>query len=367
MMKRISAWVLALAVLALSSLQAQADVTVAVVGPMTGKDAAFGTQMRVGAEQAVADINAAGGVLGQKLALEVADDACDPKQAVAVANRLAGQGVKAVFGHFCSGSSIPASEVYFEENIIQISPGSTNPALTEAGKANVFRVCGRDDQQGPAAAKYVAEHFKGKKIAIVHDKTAYGKGLADEMKKALNALGVKEVLFETLTPGEKDYSALVGKLNAEDIGVVYFGGYYTEAGLIVRQMRERGMKTVLVSGDALTDNAFWTVAGDQGSGTLFSFGPDPRKIPTAAPVVKTFRDKQIEPEGYVLYTYAAVQAWAQAATKAGSFDTAKVAPILRSTTFETVLGPISFDKKGDVIGAEYVFYEWQNGKYDYAN
>lgn len=229
----------AAAVMALSAGTAHADITIATVGPMTGQYAAFGEQMKRGAEQAVADINAKGGVMGQKLNLVVGDDACDPKQAVAVANQFVNQKVKFVAGHFCSGSSIPASAIYNEEGILQISPASTNPTLTEQGFENVFRVVGRDDQQGEVAGKYLADNYKGKKIAIVHDKQAYSKGLADETKKSLNKAGVQEVLYETITPGEKDYSTLVTKLKQNGVDVLYYGGYHTEAGLIVRQMREQ--------------------------------------------------------------------------------------------------------------------------------
>ena len=171
---------------------AQADIKIATNGPMTGQYAAFGEQMRRGAEMAVADINAKGGVLGQKLVLSIGDDACDPKQAVAVANKTASDKVVFVAGHFCSGSSIPASQVYQEEGIVQISPASTDPKLTEEGRANVFRVCGRDDQQGIVAGDLLADKFKGKKIAFLHDKTPYGKGLADETKMQLNKRGVTE-------------------------------------------------------------------------------------------------------------------------------------------------------------------------------
>jgi branched-chain amino acid transport system substrate-binding protein len=341
-------------------------IDIAVVGPMTGQYATFGTQFRAGAEQAVADINKAGGVLGQKLALEIGDDACDPKQAVAVANQVAAKGVKLVAGHFCSGSSIPASDVYAEENVIQISPASTNPKLTEVGKKNVFRTCGRDDQQGAVAGNYIADHFAGQKIAIVHDKQAYSKGLADEMKKQLNARGIQETLYETITPGEKDYSALVSKLKQAGIEILYYGGYHTEAGLIVRQMREQGMSTKLLSGDALVTQEYWSITGPLGEGTMMTFSPDPRKNPAAAPVVQEFRAKGIEPEGYTLYTYGAIQAWADAARAAGSTDTDKVIDQLHSGTFDTVLGPISFDEKGDVKAPGYVFYVWKEGKYDYA-
>lgn len=353
-------------IVAAGATTGRADIPIAVVGPMTGQYAAFGAQMKAGAEQAVVDINKAGGVLGQKLVLEVGDDACDPKQAVAVANQVAAKGVKLAAGHFCSGSSIPASDVYAEENVIQISPASTNPKLTEQGKKNVFRTCGRDDQQGEVAGNYIADHYANKKIAIVHDKQAYSKGLADETKKQLNARGVQEVLYETITPGEKDYSALVSKLKQAGVDILYYGGYHTEAGLIVRQMREQGMSTVLISGDALVTQEYWGITGPLGEGTLMTFSPDPRKNPAAAPVVKEFRAKGIEPEGYTLYTYGAIQAWADAVKAAGSTEPTKVEDKLRSGSYETVLGKIGFDEKGDVKAPGYVFYVWKDGKYDYV-
>jgi branched-chain amino acid transport system substrate-binding protein len=365
-MKQIAAVFLTAAVLAGFGLSpAQADIPIAVVGPMTGSEASFGEQMKNGAQMAVADLNAAGGVLGQKLVLEVGDDACDPKQAVAVANQVAGKGVKLVAGHYCSSSSIPASDVYQDSNIIQISPASTNPKLTDAGKANVLRVCGRDDQQGIIAGNFLADNYASKKIAIVDDKTTYGKGLADETRKQLNARGVKETLNETITKGEKDYSALVSKLKQAGIEVLYFGGYHTEAGLITRQMREQGMNTQLVSGDAMVSTEYWAITGDQGQGTLFTFGLDATKDPANAKIVQKFVDQGMKPEGYTLYTYAAVQAWAQAAEMAKSTDTAKVLPALKSTTFKTVLGPITFDAKGDVKEPTYVVYVWKDGKFDY--
>lgn len=365
-MKKLSTLVLAAAALVLTGQVAKADITVATAGPMTGQYASFGAQMKAGAEQAVADINAAGGVLGQKLKLSVGDDACDPKQAVAVANDMVRQGVKLMAGHFCSGSSIPASKVYEEEGILMISPASTNPKLTEEGGPNVFRVCGRDDQQGEVAGGFLAKNYAGKKIAFVHDKTAYGKGLADETLKSYKAAGGKEVMYEAYTAGEKDYSALVSKLKQAGVDVLYVGGYHTEAGLIVRQMREQGMNTVLVSGDALVTDEYWSITGPAGEGTLMTFSPDPRKNEKAAPIVKAFRDKGVEPEGYVLYTYAVMQIFKQAAEKAGSADIGKILPVLQSgMKFDTVLGDLSFDKKGDVTLPGYVFYVWKNGKYDY--
>ena len=234
----------------LGSITAKADVVVASAGPMSGQYASFGAQLKAGAEMWLKDTNAKGGILGEKVKLVIGDDACDPKQAVAVANKFAGQGVTYVAGHFCSGSSIPASKVYTEEGIIQVSPASTNPAFTDKGGPNVFRVCGRDDQQGEVAGAFLAKEFSGKKVAIIHDKTAYGKGLADATKKNMNKGGLKETMYEAITAGEKDYSALVSKLKSNGIEAVYLGGYHTEGGLIVRQMRDQGMKTKLISGDA---------------------------------------------------------------------------------------------------------------------
>ncbi|MEM5494309.1 branched-chain amino acid ABC transporter substrate-binding protein [Hoeflea sp. AS16] len=362
---------LAGAALGFAMSTASADIVIATAGPMTGQYASFGEQMKIGAEQAVADINAAGGVNGEMLKLEIGDDACDPKQAVAVANQFAGNGVVFVAGHFCSGSSIPASAVYADEGIIQISPASTNPKFTDErpGGADgaTYRVCGRDDQQGETAAAYLLENFAGKKIAFVHDKTAYGKGLADATKASFEAGGGTAAMYEAYTAGEKDYSALVSKMKQEGIDVLYVGGYHTEAGLMARQMKEQGMSTVLVSGDALVTDEYWAITGDAGEGTLMTFSPDPTKIPAAADVVKALKDAGKTTEGYVMYTYAAIQAYAQAVSTAGSTDYDAVREALNSGDFKTVLGDLSFDEKGDVSLPGYVFYRWHDGKYEQIN
>src|SRR5581483_4519637 len=232
-----------------------------IAGPITGSNAATGAQMKNGVEQAVADINEGGGILGKKISASVGDDAADPKQGVSVANKLAGDGVKFVIGHFNSGVTIPASEVYQENGILEITPSATNPKVTDRGMWNIFRTCGRDDQQGAVAGEYIAKNFKGKKIAVVHDKTTYGQGLADETKKKLNALGVKEVLYEGVNAGEKDYSALVSKIKASGADLVYWGGLYTEGGLIVRQMRDQGVKAILMGGDGIAADEFAAVGG----------------------------------------------------------------------------------------------------------
>lgn len=349
----------------LAAAPAHADIVIGVAGPMTGAYASFGAQMQRGAVQAVADINAKGGVDGQKLKLRVGDDACDPKQAVSVANDMGDAGAVFVAGHYCSGSSIPAAAIYADEGIIQITPASTNPALTDhrAGPG-IFRLCGRDDQQGKVAGDYLATHFKGKNIAILDDKSAYGKGLADQTRDELHKRGVKEKMDESYTAGEKDYSALVSKLKRAAIDVVYLGGYHTEAGLILRQMREQGLKAQMLSGDAMNTQEFWSITGKAGTGTMFTFAPDPRMQPEAAKVVEEFKKKGIDPEGYTLYTYAAIQVWAKAAQDAGSPDPAKVIPKLDAETFQTVIGKVKFDAKGDdATAGRYVWYVWKDGDY----
>jgi branched-chain amino acid transport system substrate-binding protein len=366
-MKRLASGLAIAALLAAGGagrVQAQ-DIVVAIAGPITGSEATFGEQMRRGAEQAVADINAKGGVLGKKLVLEVGDDACDPKQAVAVANQLASKKVVFVAGHYCSSSSIPASEVYAESGILQISPASTNPKLTDRGPqfSNVFRVCGRDDQQGAVAGGFIADKYKGKHVAIIHDKTTYGQGLADETKKALNAKGVTETLYDSINKGDKDFSALVSKMKSMAIDVMYYGGYQTEAGLLVRQAREQGLQARLISGDALVSSEFWSITGKAGEGTLMTFSPDPRKYPSAKAVVDGFKAKSYDPEGYTLYTYAAFQVFKQAAEAAKSVKAEDLVKVMRSTKFDTVIGQLGFDGKGDVTSPAYVFFEWKDGKY----
>ena len=341
------------------------DITIGVAGPMTGGEATFGRQMKNGAEQAVEDINAAGGILGKKIRIEIGDDACDPKQARSVAEKMAGMKVPFVAGHYCSSSSIPASEAYAEGGVLQITPASTNPQFTERGLWNAFRVCGRDDQQGAVAGAYIVKNFKGKNIAVIHDKTTYGKGLADETKKAINKAGVKEKMYEAYNKGDKDFTALVSKVKRDNIDIVFLGGYHQEAGLFMRQMRDQGLKTVLMAGDALADKEFASITGAAAEGMLFTFGPDPRKKATAKAIVEKFKAKNIDPEGYTLYSYAAFQVWTAAVAKAGTTDGKKVAATLKTGKWDTVLGPITYDKKGDITVVDYVVYKWdKSGNYN---
>jgi branched-chain amino acid transport system substrate-binding protein len=324
---------------------ASAQIRMGVGGPMTGGSAAFGAQLRQGVEQAVADINAQGGILGQKIELFIGDDRADPREGVSAANKFVADGVKFVVGHFNSGVTIPASDVYQENGILMITPAATNPKVTERTMWNVFRVCGRDDQQGALAGKIIAERFKGKRVAIVHDKTTYGQGLADETRRAMAKAGLKDVMYEGVNKDDKDFNALISKIRQARADLVFFGG--------------------------LTDDEFASIAGPGAEGTLMTFSPDPRTNPANKAILDLYRSKRMfEPQAYTLYSYAAVQIFKQAAEKANSLDPKKVAEVMRSgMVFNTVLGELTFDKKGDVseytVGKvkkdRYVLYTWRKG------
>lgn len=343
---------------------ARADIVIGVAAPLSGEFALLGKQIRDGAAQAVADINDAGGVNGEPLILEAMDDGCSAKKADAVANQLAGKGAAMVVGHLCLKASITASSVYAAEHIVEISPGTTFPKFTdERPGPGIFRLAGRDDVQGAFAGVAIAARFKDKNIAIVDDRTAYGKALAEAARAAMNAAGKQETLTDSYDPGAKDYETLVSRLADSAIDVLYLGGASTEAALIAREMRARGMDTVLVSGDALFSTEYGKLAGDAADGTLVTYAPDPRRYPEAATVAAAFAASGVDPAGYVLPAYAAVQVWAAAASAARSGDFDKVVAAISERTFATVIGSVSFDAKGDLREVLYDWYVWRDGTY----
>ncbi|WP_131864672.1 branched-chain amino acid ABC transporter substrate-binding protein [Biostraticola tofi] len=350
-----------------TAFAAHADVVIGVGGPFSGPNATYGDQYWRGATQAAQDINAAGGINGEKITLVQGDDACEPKQAVAVANRLVDQShVAAVVGHFCSSSTMPASEVYDDAGIISMTPGSTNPQITERDMPGIFRMCGRDDQQGLIASNYIIDKLKAKRIAIIHDKDTYGQGLADATRGELNRRGVKEVLYEGLSRGEKDFNALVTKIRSANPEVVYFGGCHPEAGPLVRQMREQGVTARFFSGDCIVNQEMVTAAGgaQYTKGVLMTFGKDPRQIAEGKAVIEKFRASKFEPEGYTLYSYASVQAIAAAFKATGGTDSAKASQWLKAHSVDTVMGKKAWDGKGDLKVSDYVVYQWDDkGQY----
>ncbi|MES2907372.1 MAG: branched-chain amino acid ABC transporter substrate-binding protein [Pseudomonadota bacterium] len=353
------AFVAAFAATLVFSLPAHAQLKFGLGAPMTGEQATFGAQMKSGAELAIEDINANGGLLGEKVELTIGDDRADPKEGLLVANKFIGQDIRFLVGHLQSGVSIPASKEYADNGILTITPGATNPQLTDNGLWNSFRVCGRDDQQGAVAGNYIADNFKGKKIVVLHDRTPYGKGLADETLKAMKAKGMDAVFYDGINVQDKDFSAVVSRIKQEMPDYVYFGGLHTPAGLLVRQMREQGVLAHLISGDGIVTEEFAAIAGPGAEGTLMTFGPDPEKNPAAAKVIEKFKAKNLKPESYAIYTYAGYQLLAEGIKAANSTDAKKVAEVFHSgKTFDTVLGPLSFDKKGDLSKPNYVMYEW---------
>jgi branched-chain amino acid transport system substrate-binding protein len=320
---------------------ARAEVLIGVAGPITGTNAWFGEQVE----------------------LITADDFCDPEQAVAAANKLVSDGVIFVLGHFCSGASISASEVYEAAGVLMISPTSSNPMLTELGRSNVFRVHNRDDAVGALIGNYLADHWSGDKVAILHDDTVFGKGVADYTKTQLNRRGVNEAVYQAYAPGQMNYGAEIAQLEAADIAVAFIGGYHTEIALMARAAYDRGYPIQLLAGLGLTTADFGLVGGPGAEGTLFVDVADPRRNPEAAPVVGRFRASGFEPDGYTLYAYGAVQAWAQAAEKAGSLELQAMIASLRERQFDTVLGPIDFDEKGDLTVQNPAWYVWRDGTY----
>lgn len=354
----------AVVALTIFSTTASAEILVATVGPMKGQYAALGEQLRHGAQQAITDINAAGGVNGEQLVLDSEDDGCDPKLAIEIASQLVAKGVKLVAGHYCSGSSIAAAKIYEAAGIIMISPSSTNPKLTETGGWNVNRICGRDDAQGAFAGRAIAKAYAGKSIAVIDDGSVVGAGLAQMFKTALNAGGVTQTVRETYKPGLNDYDELVQKILGANADVVYVGGYAGEAGTIIRQLRELASNAIIVGADPLLVDQFWSTAGTAGEGSLVTFASDPQKQDAAKAVIAEFQASDYNPEGYTLHAYAAVQAFAQAASATKGFDGKALSQWLRAgNPLHTVLGTLSLDSKGDVKDATYAWYKWSMGKY----
>ena len=355
---------LALLALLLAAMPGRADILIGAAAPFSGSNAVLGEQLRRGVQMAVDDINATGGIRGEKLAVQFADDGCDPRKAIDVATGFVSAGVKAVIGHYCSGASIPASKVYQKAGLIEISPASTNPKLTDGGGWNVIRLVPRDDAQAVAAAALVLEKFPGAKIAIVNDQTPGFAMLAARFRDALAAKGVVPALQESFKAGTKDFAPLAQRLNAAGIGLVYLTGSYVESGLIAQALRAAGSQAQIVSGDALVTEDYGNQAKDAATGTLMTFTYDPRKFKTAQGVVERFRAQDQNPEGFTLYAYAAVQALAAAAEATGTLDSTRLAEWLRGgNRFDTVVGPISFDAKGDLTNPAIAWFKWIDGRY----
>ncbi|KQZ28448.1 amino acid ABC transporter substrate-binding protein [Mesorhizobium sp. Root552] len=343
---------------------AQADIVIGLVAPLTGPVAAYGDQVKNGAQAAVDTINAKGGILGEQVVLKLADDAGDPKQGVSAANLLVGDGVHYVVGPVTSGVAIPASDVFAENGILMVTPTATAPDLTARGLTNVLRTCGRDDQQAEVAAAYVLKNLKDKRIAVIHDKATYGKGLADAFKAAINAGGVTEVAYNSLNPGEKDLSALVTRLKADNVEVIYFGGYHPEGGLLARQLADAGVKATIIGGEGLSNTEFWAIGNEAAAGTIFTNASDALKNADSADAVAVLKDKGIPPEAFTLNAYAAVEVIKAGIEKAGKADdTAAVATALKSgEPIATAIGKLTYGENGDLTSPSFSLFKWEGGK-----
>jgi branched-chain amino acid transport system substrate-binding protein len=349
-------------------ITARAEVKVGIAGDLSGSALTAGEQQEIGALKAIGHLNEKGGLLGEEIVAISVDDACEQEQAKAVARQLVSEDVVFVVGHACSGASLAAGKIYEKAGVIMISPASTNPKVTDEGGSNVFRVIGRDDQQGTIAGNYLADNYSKKNIAIMHDSTTYSLGLAEFTKRQLNQRGVAEVMFESYIPGQKDYYLVANNLFKNKIDILYAGGMEDDIGIILRQTKKVLPGLLLISADGLVSPDFLRYAGEAGEGTYFTFGPDMRLRREARKVVDAIREEDAyEPGGYTLYSYGAVQAWAQAVQQAGSFKADVVIDTLRTGTFDTVIGRVGFDEKGDVTGiSTFVWYIYGKETYSLA-
>ncbi|MBX9913078.1 MAG: branched-chain amino acid ABC transporter substrate-binding protein [Pseudomonadaceae bacterium] len=335
------------------------SIKIALAGPVTGAVAQYGEMQFVGAKMAIEQINKAGGVNGAMLEGVVYDDACDPKQAVAVANKVVNDEVKFVVGHLCSSSSQPASDIYEDEGIIMVTPASTSPELTSRGYQLVFRTIGLDSLQGPTAGNYIADVVKPKTIAVIHDKQQYGEGIATAVKQTVESKGLKVAVFEGINAGDKDFSSLISKLKQAKVDFVYYGGYHPELGLILRQSGEKGLQARFMGPEGVGNKDLSAIAGPASENLLVTLPKAFDQDPKNQALVAAFKAKKEDPSGpFVFPSYAAVQVIADGIKQAGSADTAKVAAALRANSFETPTGALAFDAKGDLKDFSFVVYNW---------
>jgi branched-chain amino acid transport system substrate-binding protein len=351
---------LAIGMLVSASAGAADTIRIAVAGPFTGPVTQYGEMVKQGVDTAIEQINAKGGVLGKKLVAVTMDDACEPKQGPVVANRVVNDKIHYVVGHVCSGATIAATDIYNDEGVVMISPSATSPAVTDGKNYDfIFRTIGRDDQQGPAAADFIAKQIKPKRVAILHDKQSYGQGIATAVKKELEKDGVKVVMFEGINAGDSDYSAVITKLKSVDADFVYYGGYHPEMGLLLRQGAEQGLKVRFMGPEGVGNADINAIAGPAVEGMLLTLPADYSKNPANAAVVKAFKDKKRDPSGaFQLTAYSALLAIADGIKGVGADDPTKVAAYLHSHSIDTPLGKISWNKQGDLTNFKFEVFTW---------
>jgi len=358
---RIPLTLAALALTGATHAQSGGEIKIGIPQPMTGPNTQYGDEIQAGALTAIDVINAAGGVNGKKLVPILIDDGCEPKQAVPSANRVINAGAKFAVAHACSGVSVAAVNVYEDEGIVAITPAATSPMVTDTIRPHYFfRTMGRDDQQGPFAADYIANTLKPVRIAILHDKQTYGAGLAGQVRDTLTARGVPILTYEGINAGDSDYSAVITKLKSANVGFIYFGGYYPELGLLLRQAREQGLTAQFMAPEAAASMDLVTIAGPLVEGLLVTFPADFTKLAANAGIVAEFKRANRSPEGaFQMSSYAAVQVLV-AAIRAVGEDPDKVADYMHANSFDTAIGKVEFDAKGDLKDFEFAVLKWDS-------
>ena len=363
-MRKVILIILSLYLIFLGCQKKEDVIKIGIAGPITGDQAKMGMDFKNGVSLAVEEWNEKGGILGKKIKVIIADDQHDPKQAVSVANKLVNEGAIGVIGHFNSSCSIPASDVYNRSGIPMITPASTNPKLTEKGYKGVFRICGRDDQQGKIASDFVINYLNLKDVAILHDKTTYGQGLANEFKKFISGK-VKVVYYGGIIQGDKDFKMVLSAVKEKKPELIFFGGIYPEAGLLVKQAKELGLKVTFMSGDGTIDPKFIEIAGIQAAeGTYLTFSPDPKNNSSAKGFIEKYQSKYKEVGPYSIYAYDAANIMLSAIKEAHSTEGKAIINMLHLMEFNGALGKIMFDSKGDVTVARYVVWITKSGKFE---
>ena len=344
---------------------AQTVVRIGLSAPLTGPDGAFGQGMRLGAEQAIADLNRAAGPSGRKLALVVADDAGEAKQGAAVARRFAADGIRLVVGALESSVAAAVAPLYEDAGLVLVTPGASWAALTQRGYGNLFRVVPGDAQQGTAAGRYLLVQEPGRRIGIVHDRTTFGRGLADAVSRTLKAGGDPEVAFESLPRGSRDAAGLAATMKSARVEAVYFGGLAPEAAILLHAMRDAGLSARMVASDGILDRDFASLAATAGEGTVMTVPVEPVRLPEA----KGRPPRTAEADAVAGPTYAAVEVLAQALDRSKSQDPRKVAAALHGAPFRTIQGEVAFDAQGDLRQGAVSLRAWKrtpDGRLDYA-
>ena len=343
---------------------------IAIAGPMTGPLTQYGDMVKEGVYTAVEQLNAAGGLNGKQVEVVLIDDGCEPKQGPVAANRIINDKIGFVVGHVCSGATIAAADIYNNEEVVMVTPSATSPALTDGKNYEfIFRTIGRDDQQGPAAAKFILEKIKPAKVAVLHDKQSYGQGIAASVRDTLKQGGIEVALFEGINAGDSDYSAVITKLKSAGVDFVYYGGYHPEMGLLLRQSAEQGLKARYMGPEGVGNPDINAIAGEAVEGMLVTLPADFTQNPDNAAVVKAFADKKRNAGGaFQMTSYAAATVIFEGIKGAGSEEPAKVAEYLHANTFKTPLGDVSWNKQGDLNNFDFQVFTWnKDGSKTVAN